>query len=144
MNVIAYCLLPNHYHILLEQKSDYPVSRFLSGLFNPYVQRVNQIWGRKGPLFADRFKHVHVDREEYLVHLCRYIHLNPIQAGLVQNLEDWLYSNYLEWIGKRDGKIIDPDIIGTYFNSAQDYREFVMDLENDGKMEIQLSNYLID
>lgn len=144
VNVLSYCLMPNHYHFLLEQKSDTPVSKFISVMFNSYVQKVNQIRGRKGPLFDKRFKHVLVDREEYLVHLCRYIHLNPVKAGLVENPDDWQFSNYVDWIGKREGELIDLEFIRTYFSSAQEYREFVSDSKEERKFEEEISGYLLD
>ena len=99
--MIAYCLMPNHYHFLLRQETEVPLSKFISLLFNAYVQPVNRQQGRRGTLFERRFKHVWVDLEEYLVHLYRDIHLNPWKAKLVSQLEDWPYSNYLEWIGQR-------------------------------------------
>ncbi|MCR4439385.1 MAG: transposase [bacterium] len=97
--VIAYCLMPNHYHLLVRQDGQAAVSRFISVVFNTYVQAVNRQLGRSGTLFQGRFLHVQVEREEYLVHLCRYIHLNPVVAGLVRNPEDWAFSNYLECVG---------------------------------------------
>jgi len=143
-NVIAYCLMPNHYHFLLEQKSNQPISTFVSVLYNAYVQKVNQLWGRRGPLFRGCFRHVLVEREEYLIHLCRYIHLNPVEAGIVQNPEEWPYSNYLEWINKRSGDLQDPEFIQTYFRSAQDYQGFVLDFDVESKFEKQLSSYLLE
>ena len=144
IDVLSYCLMPNHYHFLLQQKSDIPISKFSSVLFNTYVQKVNQLRGRKGSLFTGRFKHVLVDREEYLIHLCRYIHLNPVKAGLVQNPEDWFFSNYLDWIGMRQGELRDPKFIETYFSSAQEYREFVLDFEDEQRFEERISGYILD
>jgi REP element-mobilizing transposase RayT len=86
--VIAYCLMPNHYHFLLRQETDEPLSRFINVLFNAYVQAVSRQQERTGTLFEGRFHHVWVDREEYLVHLCRYVHLNPVKAELVSLPED--------------------------------------------------------
>ena len=99
ITVIAYCLMPNHYHLLLRQESDISISKYVNVVFSAYVQALNKRLGRKGPLFESRFKHVHVDKDEYILHLCRYIHLNPVKAGLVNNPRKWFFSNYLEWIG---------------------------------------------
>ena len=92
-SVIAYCLMPNHYHFCLRQETKEPLSKFVGVLFNAYAQSVNREQDRNGTLFESRFRHVCVDREEYLIHLCRYIHLNPVKANLVSRLEDWPYSN---------------------------------------------------
>jgi REP element-mobilizing transposase RayT len=144
VSVIAYTLMPTHYHLLLKQLSTIPISRFISVLFNSYVQAFNLQHGRRGPLFEGRFKHVHIDNEEYLVHLCRYIHLNPVKAGLVKRLEDWPFSNYLDWIGIREGELIDPEFMGSYFRTASGYREFVIDYQDDPEIEEKITRYLLD
>lgn len=144
VNVLSYCLMPNHYHFLFKQKSDTPISKFISVLFNTYVQKVNQQRGRKGPLFRERFKHVLVDREEYLIHLCRYIHLNPYKAGLVQNPEDWQFSNYLDWIGERDGTLKDENFIRDHFCSGSDYQSFVNDYRDADEPDDRVEKYLLD
>ena len=108
---VAYCLMPNHYHFLLKQESDQPISRFINSLFNSYVQAVNRQRARSGTLLEGRFRHVCIDREEYLVRLCRYIHLNPVKAKLASRPEDWPFSNYLDWIGRRTGPLKDEMFI---------------------------------
>jgi putative transposase len=93
--VIAYCLMPNHYHLLLRQDSDINLSRFMKAVLSAYVQALNKYLERKGPLFEGRFKHVHVDNDEYVLHLCRYIHLNPVIAGYVRTQRSG-YSQIIE------------------------------------------------
>jgi hypothetical protein len=66
-----------------------------------------------------------VENEPYLLHLCRYIHANPVIHGLVDDVADWPYSNYLEWIGEREGTLVDRDFVRAYYPRANDYREFV-------------------
>jgi REP element-mobilizing transposase RayT len=111
VDMLAYCLMPNHYHFLLKQLSTASLSQFIASVFNPYIQVINRQAGRRGPLFAGRFKDVLVDRDEYLIHLCRYIHLNPVEAGLVEHPEEWPFTNYLEWIGEREGTLQDREFI---------------------------------
>lgn len=118
---IAYCLMSNHYHFLLRQDGEISLAKFINVLFNAYVQAVNKQRGRKGTLFAGRFKLIHVDKNEYLVHLCRYIHLNPVDAGIVSNPEDWAYLNYRKWVGLRSGKLIDHQFVTEHFFSSEDY-----------------------
>ncbi|MFQ6114570.1 MAG: transposase [bacterium] len=109
-----------------------------------YVQALNKQLGRKGTLFEGRFKHVHVDQDEYILHLCRYIHLNPVEAGLVSTPEDWLYSNYQEWIGLRNGKLKDTEFISSYFTQPEDYQKFVMEYKLEKEFQEKLQKYLLD
>jgi REP element-mobilizing transposase RayT len=142
--VIAYCLMPNHYHFLLRQETDTPLSKFINVLFNAYVQAVNRQQKRKGTLFEGRFKHVWVDREEYLIHLCRYIHLNPVKAKLVSRLEDWPYSNYLEWIGQRPGTLKDETFIRDRFPTPEAYQQFVADYQDEERTRTFIEEYIWD
>ena len=142
--VIAYLLMPNHYHFLLRQETDVPFSRFGNVLFNAYVQAVNRQQGRKGTLFEGRFKHVWVDREEYLVHLCRYIHLNPVKACLVLQPGDWSYSNYLEWVGERPGTWKDEAFIRERFATPESYRRFVADYQDEARVVELIQRYVWD
>lgn len=142
--VIAYCLMPNHYHFLLRQESDEPLSKFIGVLFNAYVQAVNREQGRTGTLFEGRFRHSWVDREEYLVHLCRYIHLNPVQAKLVSRPEDWPYSNYLEYVGQRAGILKDEAFIRDRFPKPGSYPSFVADYGDGERVRDQIQKYVWD
>jgi REP element-mobilizing transposase RayT len=131
--IIAYCLMPNHYHFLLRQDGEVALSRVVGWLFNAYVLAVNNQQGRSGTLFEGRFRDVQVDKEGYLIHLCRYIHANPVKAGLVADPGEWPYSNYLEWVRERPGSLVDQEFVETYFPTSQGsaYREFVLDYLRD-------------
>jgi REP element-mobilizing transposase RayT len=143
VTVLAYCLMPNHYHFVLRQDSDVPISVFIQRLFQTYTQALNKQQGRSGPLFVGRFRHVHVDRDEYVVHLCRYVHLNPVTAGLVPDPADWPYSNYLEWIESRPGTLVDRAFVRQYFPTPDLYVTFVQD-HIAPHMAQQLRPYLLD
>jgi len=142
--VIALCLMPNHYHFLLRQDSDQSLSKFINVLFNAYVQAVNRQQGRKGPLFEGRFHHVWIDREEYLIHLCRYIHLNPVKANLVPHPQDWPYSNYMECIGLKVGDLKDDDFIRSYFPAPKEYEQFVANGRAGKRDPGPIANYIWD
>jgi len=68
-------------------------------------------------------QHKRVKKENYIISLCQYIHFNPKKAGLVNNLSDWKYSNYLEWIGKRNGILFNEELLKIYFGSPELYRK---------------------
>lgn len=84
---------------------------------------LNKQIDRKGPL------HVLVDEDESLMHLMRYIHRNPVEAGLVSSLENRIFSNYMEFIEKRNGRLVDLSVRDMYFNSKDEYKEFVQDID---------------
>lgn len=83
IEIIAYCLMPNHYHLLVQQKTNKSISGFIQKLFNGYVQAINKQQNRSGTLFEGKTKSKLVDEEMYFTHLIRYIHLNPVSSGLV-------------------------------------------------------------
>lgn len=125
--IIAYCLMPNHYHLLVRQDDAIPAGRLPQLVFNSYTKAYNKQQRRSGTLFEGRYKSVHVDRDEYLLHLCRYIHANPVKAGLVGRLDEWPYSNYAEWIGVRRGRLVDRAFVDAFYPDGDEYVRFVAD-----------------
>ena len=142
ISIIAYCLLPNHYHFLIRQNGDATISRFMQAVFNVYSKFFNTRHEHSGTLFEGPFKAIWVDKTEYLFHLCRYIHQNPVNAGLVFHPEKWQYSNYLEFVGKRAGILVDKQFVDENFGTATDYEQFVMDYVPPEKTENVLRHYL--
>ena len=143
--IIAYCLMPNHYHFLLRQDGETEISQFIGVLFNAYAQALNNQIERTGALFEGRFKDVHVDNDAYLLHLCRYIHANPVKAGMVTALEEWPYSNYLEWVEERPGKLVDLDFVNDFFPNRHAYKEFVLEyLHGIDELPPDIKQYLFE
>lgn len=142
--VIAYCLMPNHYHFLLRQDGNHSPSKLIQTVFNAYVQAVNKQHRRKGTLFEGRSKHIHIDREEYLIHLCRYIHLNPVKSELAETPEKWIYSNYLDWIETRDGTLMDENFIRDHFSTSSDYQSFVNGYRDTDESDDKMEEYLLE
>ena len=83
-----------------------------------YTKAMNERYHRAGSLFQGAFQARLVDKDEYLLHLSRYIHLNPVQAGLVKQPQDWVYSSYQEYIGLRKGTLPRPEIVLAQFGSS--------------------------
>lgn len=121
LTLIAYCLMPNHYHFLVRQDKDSPAGLLPQRVFNSYSKAYNKLYQHSGTLFEGRFRAIPVADDIYLRNLCRYIHANPVKDGIIRQLDAWPFSNYLEWIGKRDGKLVDHDFVHTYFGGATQY-----------------------
>lgn len=143
IKVIAYCFMPNHYHLLLCPEEDEVISGFIQRLFNSYAQAFNRQQRRKGTLFEGRAKSVLVDTNEYILQLCRYIHLNPVKARLVTHPGGWPYSNYLEWIEGRSGMLWDRSFSRTWFPNPGDYESFVMS-EIDPEISKKMQRFYFD
>jgi len=80
-----------------------------------------------------------------LLHLCRYVHANPVKHGLVSHVEDWPYSNYLEWIGLRAGTLVDLEFMREHLPAVQDYRQFVLDYVSGlSKLPKGIESYLLE
>jgi putative transposase len=126
VDVIAYCLMPTHLHLILKQLKENGISIFMSKVLNSYTRYLNTKRGRKGPLWEGRFKNVLVEDDEQLLHLTRYIHLNPVTALLVEAPEDWEASSYREYVGlsaPEQNLCAYGDLLEI---EPTEYREFVM------------------
>ena len=125
LTIIAYCLLPNHYHLLVRQDGQDPAGLLPQRVFNSYSKAYNKRYDHSGTLFQGAYRVSPVTQESHLLHLCRYIHANPVIHGVVPEVTGWPYSNYLEWIGERPGTLVDLAFVRHYFPTATQYRQFV-------------------
>ncbi len=98
--IYAYCLMDNHYHLLLSTP-DANLSRIMRHLNGVYTQRFNYLENSDGSLFRGRYKAILVDADNYLLTVSRYIHLNPVDAGIVKNVVQYQWSSYPAYIGKK-------------------------------------------
>ena len=137
INLLSYCLMPNHYHLLLEQKSDNGISKFMGNFQNSISRYINTVSNRKGYVFQGQFKAVIIETNEQLIHVSRYIHLNPYSSFFVKNIEDlkqFKWSSLNEYISRQ--KILcDIDLILSNFKDGNDYWEFV---ENQAEYQRKL------
>ncbi len=122
-SIVAYCLMPNHYHLLIFLKQT-NLAQTMQKFTLSYAKAINKKFARVGSLFQGPFKAVQVNKDEYLLHLSRYIHLNPVQANLVRKPEDWVFSSYRDYIGLRNGTLIDNDVVMSQFANKIEYKKF--------------------
>jgi len=139
---IAYCLMPNHYHFLIRQDGDQPAGLLPQRVFNSYSKAYNKRYDHSGTLFEGNYRVVHVEKESHLLHLCRYIHANPVKDGLVVDAADWPYSNYLEWVGERAGTLVDRDFVRANFPPPKSYQSFVLDFLAKKRLPEELESHL--
>jgi len=144
LTIVAYCLMPNHYHLLIRQDGDSQISQFIRSTFQSYVQAINRAYDRSGRLFEKQGDGKEVDDEGYLMHVCRYIHLNPLEAGIVKRLEDWRYSNYPEFIGVRHRHLYENSLVNKWFESGKEYRQFVMEYFEEKNRYKEIEKYLFE
>jgi len=130
VEILAYCIMPTHLHLVLAQLDDNGISLYMKNLLNSYTRYFNTRNSRKGPLWQGRFKSVLVKSDEQLLHLTRYIHLNPTSDGLVEKPEDWLYSSYREYLDYGGHRIcnyspylkVSPDFYRRFVEERKDYQ----------------------
>jgi REP element-mobilizing transposase RayT len=123
--VIAYCLMPNHFHILVRVTSDDFVNTALHPFLVSYSKSINLEQDRTGPLFQGRYQDNLIEDEEYLLDCAKYIHLNPVKAGLVSSPIKWEYSSYRAYINPKDHSVVDTSFVMNYFDSVKEFRDFV-------------------
>lgn len=139
MQLTAYCLMPNHFHLLLKQKTKEGMTKFIRALMNSYVKYFNKKYKRIGGLFQGIFKAIPIDNDAYLIHLTRYIHLNPLEVeGMnLEKLEDY-YCSYGEYIGKRETQwVIHKEVLDNFGSKLvgierfDSYRDFIEKYRGD-------------
>ena len=132
IEIISFCLMPNHYHFVLLQKVDKGISKFIANLQNSYGKYFNLRFNRAGPLVQPSFKAVRIETNEQLLHVTRYIHLNPITSFLVNEIEflSYEWSSLPEYITNiKRYSFVNTDIVLDILDSEQ-YKEFVFDQIN--------------
>ena len=145
VDILCYALMPNHFHLILKQNADRGITSFMSKTINSYTRFINTKQERLGDLFQGVFKAVHVETDEQLIHLSRYIHLNPLVSYVVKEKEltTYLWSSLPEYIeGKSD--ILTLETVLTHFKSPQNYLKFVLDQADYGKKLEEIKHMIFE
>ena len=131
VEIICYCLMPNHFHFLLKQLKENGVSKFISQISNSYTKYFNTKQDRVGALLQGAFQAVLVTSDEQLIHLSRYIHLNPVASLMVKTAGKYEWSSYKEYTTNLSGPCFKEPVLDL-FSSPEDYAKFVSDQADYG------------
>ncbi|PIP55841.1 MAG: hypothetical protein CO183_00020 [Candidatus Zambryskibacteria bacterium CG_4_9_14_3_um_filter_42_9] len=157
VDIGAYCLMPNHFHILLRERIEGGISIFMQKISTAYTMYFNKRYERNGSLFQGRFRAEYLNTDNYLKYIFSYIHLNPI--GIIDNrwknhvirnkvkvenhLQSYQFSSYLDYADENlrnpEGNILNKTAFPEYFQTPKDFRSFLQDwielAEQNGKVE---------
>lgn len=145
IELLSFCLMPNHFHLLIKQKSSKSIEFFMRSLLTRYVSYFNKRYKRVGVLFQGPYKAVLIENENYLLHLSRYIHLNSQKHLPVKDSPLHLaYSSYGDYLGLRKTAWVKTDLILSFFKTAQktnfrdilSYQSFVEDYLEDSEEKL--------
>ncbi len=144
-HLLLYCLMPNHFHLAIEQVTDLPISAIMEKVCTSYSKYFNHKYGRVGSLWQDQFKAVLVESNEQLLNLALYIHANPRKARLVQDLRQYPYSSHLDYLGLRKGTLCQKDLILGQFQTVGDYANAIMSFDdNTLPGELKLDSEIVE
>lgn len=144
IELLTYCLMPNHFHLLVRQKKSRSIEGFMRTIATKYAMYFNKRYDRIGSLFQGPYKAALVENENYLLHLSRYIHLNPVKVSPLRDNFISHYSSYVYYLGIRKSSWLKTEVILNFFKSAQksgimdtlSYQGFVEDYKLDSKVLI--------
>jgi putative transposase len=127
--------MPNHFHLTLLQEENRGITIFMQRVMNSFSHFYNIKFQNVGPLFQGSFKSIEINNIEQLLHLSRYIHLNPVTANMVDEPKDYIFSSYRSYIGLEKSDLIDPKPILSEFKSVKKYKRFVF-LQKDYQRDL--------
>lgn len=139
VDLLAYCLMPNHFHLLIKQKTREGITKFMSRLAISYVMYFNKKYKRQGRLFQGIYKAAYIAEDPYLLHVSRYLHLNPSELTGMIPVREYPYSSYAYYLDKKQADWVKPELIIDYFKTAKreslrdfsSYQSFVEDYPED-------------
>jgi len=153
VDILCFCLMPTHFHLLVRQIRDDGIKLFLQKLTGGYARYFNTKYKRVGPLFQGPFKASLIEKEEYFLHLSRYIHLNPVElvepswkeqgiknwAEVYKFLESYRWSSLLDYIGINNyPSVINKGLVEAYFKNPQEYKAFIADWKAEDLQSITI------
>jgi putative transposase len=144
VEIICYCLNPNHYHFLLKQLAPDGIRRFMHKIGTGYVCYFNLKHKHSGYLFQGTYKAIHIETDSYLLWLSGYINGNA-EIHKIAKAENWIWGSYLDYIGKRGGTLCHKETILSQFEDADEYKNLVrVIIKESGERKEELKKYLLE
>jgi len=142
VEILAFCLMDNHYHMIIKQKSDNGITEFLRKLGTGYTNYFNQKYERSGALFQGKFKSIHISNDRHLMYLPIYVHLNPLDfkfsgwrdkrvkdyKKIIEFLDSYRWSSYMDYTGQKNfPSLINKDYILSRIGNEKEFKKEVID-----------------
>ncbi|MEK7462839.1 MAG: transposase [Patescibacteria group bacterium] len=159
VDILAFCLMPNHFHILIKQKIENGTTEFMRKLGTGYTNYFNKKYQRVGSLFQGKYKFVHLKENSHFIHIPYYIHLNPLDLkfpewknreiknhkGAMKFLESYRWSSYLDYIGiKNFPSVTQREFLNNFFEGPEEYKKqtlnWLKEMDPEEIMDITLKN----
>lgn len=146
-DLLCFCLMPNHFHFLLRQLHENGISKYLSNFQNSYTRYFNTKHERTGPLFSTQFKAVRIENLNQLLHINRYIHLNPFSSDVVKKAEEvfsYPWSSLKFYVESNYSQLIDKNTVLANFRSLPEYKRFIINQANYQKSLKKIENLVLE
>lgn len=147
IQILAFCIMPNHLHFLLKEVENHGIATFMRNIQNSYAKYFNTKNKRTGALFQSMFKAVRIETDEQLLHVARYIHLNPLTSYIIHqtnNLSNYLWSSYSDYISSRQSDTVSTAQILGFFSSVEKFKDFTINqAEYQRKLE-QIKHLILE
>jgi putative transposase len=144
VEIICYCLNPNHYHFVLKQIIEGGISEFMKRISGGYTNYFNTKYQRSGSLFQGPFKAIHIDSNEYLLWLSAYVNANAQIHNITENMKNYPWCSYEDFIGLRNGKLCNKNLILSQFKNPDEYKKFIKDNIPLIQKRKELQKYLLE
>lgn len=144
VQIFSFCLMPNHFHLLVKQKDENGISKFMSQIQNSFTRYFNTKIRRQGFLFQGPFKAVRIETDEQLLHVSRYLHLNPYSSHVVKSLDDlktYPWSSLPDYLGERKYPFLNKEPVTSFFKNQKEYQKFVFN-QADYQRNLEKIKYL--
>lgn len=130
IDLLGFCLMPNHVHLLLREIEEGGITKYMRKIQNSYAKYFNIRNKRSGAVFQSMFRAVRIEDDEQLLHVLRYIHLNPLTSYILRNveeLEEYPYSSFMDYIKKRESNLVETRFINGFYKTPEAIKKFTYD-----------------